>query len=480
MRKEEGSTFQRLIKRVSADTSSDEKDDKFNKSWTKQVLRVMKQHYLFLVLAALIGVTFSTGYVMGKAGANVNSEVKVIDDDIGSVEERNTNLRAVQLMQGFKESYPIYENNDASYASGEVKATIDENDDEIEEDNEETEEGDANNEPIILTSAHTDEELFSNYEEYKSSSFITVPSLTTAYSLPYKLPRKGLWWALKGYEKQYRTYPVKRVVPRLRREIQLTVNEFHNRFRRMGQPVVFNFENLRHLGFETVNYSLAELKLMFPYDERDSTSKVQEQFVANGIRRSEEELDIGPGLVAIERDEELAKQGKLRSFPRNLKIKVEAVKKLNIQKPPLVKGDDENKDFWQLPTFWMGTSSSDTRFHHDCCDNFVMMVMGTKRFTLAPTSDWRMLNPECIGKNKALCWANVNDPNQRTPNKKGTEAALKYLNKMIVDVGPGDVLYMPAGWFHHIQNLGPTVMVNWWTKGTETCALMRARSNPNY
>jgi hypothetical protein len=24
--------------------------------------------------------------------------------------------------------------------------------------------------------------------------------------------------------------------------------------------------------------------------------------------------------------------------------------------------------------------------------------------------------------------------------------------------------YLPAGWFHHVHNVGPTVMVNWWTK----------------
>lgn len=32
------------------------------------------------------------------------------------------------------------------------------------------------------------------------------------------------------------------------------------------------------------------------------------------------------------------------------------------------------------------------------------------------------------------------------------------------DLNPGEMLYLPAGWFHHIENVGPTIMVNYWSK----------------
>jgi len=33
------------------------------------------------------------------------------------------------------------------------------------------------------------------------------------------------------------------------------------------------------------------------------------------------------------------------------------------------------------------------------------------------------------------------------------------------------MLYLPAGWWHHIENLGPTIMVNMWTLGCENVAI---------
>jgi mannose-6-phosphate isomerase-like protein (cupin superfamily) len=199
---------------------------------------------------------------------------------------------------------------------------------------------------------------------------------------------------------------------------------------------------------------------------------VVEEFVANGVRRADKELDLGPAIASIIRDEALAKKGKLRNFPRNLKVTQAAIQTLDVQKPPLF----HEMEKFQLPTLWMGTSSSDTRFHHDCCDNFVYMLSGTKRFTLAPASDWRTLTPTCVGQRKALCWASVAHPNLPAgePMSPRVKKTMNKVNKIVVDVGPGEVLFMPAGWFHHIQNLGPTVMVNWWTTGTNQVGLATA------
>ena len=112
---------------------------------------------------------------------------------------------------------------------------------------------------------------------------LVLCSLSTAYNLPYKLSEKSLWWG-----------------SRLREVL-----------------------------------STPALRQMCPYNE-NSAKKVQQDFVTNGIRRDDEELDLGPGLAAIERDE-LGKQGKLRSFPRSRKVKQESIQKLGVEPPPLVK-----------------------------------------------------------------------------------------------------------------------------------------------
>ena len=31
-----------------------------------------------------------------------------------------------------------------------------------------------------------------------------------------------------------------------------------------------------------------------------------------------------------------------------------------------------------------------------------------------------------------------------------------------IDLQAGEALYIPAGWFHHVENLETTVAVNWW------------------
>ena len=105
--------------------------------------------------------------------------------------------------------------------------------------------------------------------------------------------------------------------------------------------------------------------------------------------------------------------------------------------------------------------------HWICSDNFITMIAGTKRITLSPPTDFHLLKPRCVGRNKGLCYANIPEPNR-------PEVDTSYFNKLIVDVKPGEILYVPAGWFHHIENLGPTVMANMWSFGQETCAVINA------
>ena len=36
---------------------------------------------------------------------------------------------------------------------------------------------------------------------------------------------------------------------------------------------------------------------------------------------------------------------------------------------------------------------------------------------------------------------------------------------IVFDLHAGEMLYLPNGWFHHVENLGITMMANFWTRG---------------
>lgn len=181
-------------------------------------------------------------------------------------------------------------------------------------------------------------------------------------------------------------------------------------------------------------------------------------------------LDLGPALYALAQDQELKKgKGFKRNFPRNLKIKSKYMALLDVSHPPFIP-----KSRFQPPTLWMGTSSSDTRLHSDCCDNFVQMISGTKRWFIAPPSDSRNLYPiVCEGKHQSLCWASVKYPSGPRSREMtvAEKAKLGKSNGIVIDLHAGEMLYLPAGWWHHIENLGPTIMVNFWTYGCENVGL---------
>lgn len=363
-------------------------------------------------------------------------------------------LEETEKIQGFSESYPTYE-----LAPDATSETLTE----------------AENEQIstkveqVVSPKEVEQEKkdivlhhirYIDQKAYDAAPNIVVP--------PAKPMRQPLWWALKAYEAYYTKHPLKWYIPRLDPAVKLTAEMFHEHYRRHGMPVIINAQSLRHLGYRTRGWTFDEMRKAFPYNETKAFTIVKD-YRANFVRRDDEEIDLGPGLASILRDEKLAKQGSLRNYPRNLHIKREALAKLEVDYPPLLTGGSQT---WQLPTLWLGTSTADTPFHHDCCDNFVVMIAGVKRITLAPPTDWRTLSPVCSGPNKSLCWAKVSDPNKSSQTRKSQEI-LDAMHKIVVDLQPGEILYMPAGWFHHIKNLGPTVMVNHWTHNKEIVGLVK-------
>jgi len=94
--------------------------------------------------------------------------------------------------------------------------------------------------------------------------------------------------------------------------------------------------------------------------------------------------------------------------------------------------------------FWMGPKGTITPWHHDLTQNFLLQVRGTKRVTLAaPEETPRMRNHlHCFSQ-----WGTRTDFSGE-PDAPHT---------LQCDIGPGDMLFLPVGWWHHVEALSMTI-----------------------
>lgn len=113
------------------------------------------------------------------------------------------------------------------------------------------------------------------------------------------------------------------------------------------------------------------------------------------------------------------------------------------------------------PRLWIGNASI-IQTHHDLSDNIAVVVSGQRRFTLFP--------PDQVGNlyvgpldftpaGRPISMVPLHDPDlERFPKfAEALETAL------VADLEPGDAIYIPTLWWHHVQSFGPlNMLVNYW------------------
>ncbi|KAK0230743.1 cupin-like domain-containing protein [Armillaria fumosa] len=125
---------------------------------------------------------------------------------------------------------------------------------------------------------------------------------------------------------------------------------------------------------------------------------------------------------------------------------------------------------------WIGDSNSTTSIHCDPYENIYTVVRGVKYFTLLPPSEgWclqertyphaQYVRPSpsaelCIKPSQAstppIRWSSVSNPNY--PGALPNEA-----HPINIALKAGDTLYLPAGWWHYVQQSDEiTIALNWW------------------
>jgi hypothetical protein len=112
---------------------------------------------------------------------------------------------------------------------------------------------------------------------------------------------------------------------------------------------------------------------------------------------------------------------------------------------------------WRNARFWLGPAGTLTPLHRDVAENIFLQIAGRKRFRLYPpaASPWLYSN----GFRSALPNFSRFDPElpdyERLPLSREV-APLELI------LEPGDALYLPSRWWHHVRSLDVAMSFNFW------------------
>lgn len=111
------------------------------------------------------------------------------------------------------------------------------------------------------------------------------------------------------------------------------------------------------------------------------------------------------------------------------------------------------------PRFWLGPAGTVTPLHCDYDDNVFAQIWGRKRIFLAPPHHDEFLY---VREANPLLFGSPFDP--EAPDFERYPLARR---AALIDclVEPGDMLYVPAGWYHQVSALTFSLSSNRWARG---------------
>lgn len=116
-------------------------------------------------------------------------------------------------------------------------------------------------------------------------------------------------------------------------------------------------------------------------------------------------------------------------------------------------------------SLWMGTRTR-IAAHNDFPDNLACCVAGRRRFTLFPPEQFANLYLGPIDNTpagRAVSMVDFHDPDfDAHPN-----FAEALSQAQVVELAPGDALFIPSMWWHHVEGLAPfNILQNYWWRDT--------------
>jgi hypothetical protein len=108
---------------------------------------------------------------------------------------------------------------------------------------------------------------------------------------------------------------------------------------------------------------------------------------------------------------------------------------------------------------WIGPGGQRVALHYDVGHNMLALVRGEKRLTLFSPEQMPLLyHSPLSGPNSAYPYSRVNidQPDlERFP-------AYAQATPVVVDLHAGEILFLPAFWWHHVVSSGENIAVNFW------------------
>jgi hypothetical protein len=118
-----------------------------------------------------------------------------------------------------------------------------------------------------------------------------------------------------------------------------------------------------------------------------------------------------------------------------------------------------------LASIWMGTRTR-IAAHNDVPNNLAVVAVGRRRFTLFPREQFRNLYLGPVDNTpagRAVSMVDFSNPDL-VRHPRFAEAMA---HGQVVEMAPGDALYIPALWWHHVEGLEDfNVLVNYWWRET--------------
>jgi hypothetical protein len=110
------------------------------------------------------------------------------------------------------------------------------------------------------------------------------------------------------------------------------------------------------------------------------------------------------------------------------------------------------------PRFWLGPAGTVTPLHCDYDDNIFAQIWGSKRIFLSPPHHDEFLYPS---EANAILFGSPFDP--EVPDFERFPLARKAVLVECI-VHPGEMLYVPAGWYHQVRALTFSLSSNRWAR----------------
>jgi hypothetical protein len=111
------------------------------------------------------------------------------------------------------------------------------------------------------------------------------------------------------------------------------------------------------------------------------------------------------------------------------------------------------------PRFWLGPTGTVTPLHCDFDDNIFAQIWGSKRIFLVPPHHDEFLY---VREANPVLFGSPVDPEAPDVERFPLARQASFIECI---VHPGDLLYVPAGWYHQVRALSFSLSSNRWARG---------------